>query len=197
MGARSRLANRDGVSQMREPRKIIAKTSLKVRNLEKAKRPVAYIDMVTQRYTALGYEPYRWFRAETDPPWTPLPKPMSQIRLGVLTTSGCYKAGQVAFHYKDDTSIRRIPIDTGSEDLRFSHLTENYLVDARQDPECLVPLTALRKLRDEGAVGALTDDILSCMGGIYSQRRVRDELIPQVETAFREQGAEAALLIPM
>jgi D-proline reductase (dithiol) PrdB len=159
--------------------------------------PVRYIEALTQRYDTLGYTPYRWYRAETAPAWSPLSKPMRELRLGVMTTSGCYKAGQVAFHYKDDTSIRRIASSTPPDDLRFSHLTENYLVSARQDPECLVPLTALRQLRDEGAIGSLTDDILSCMGGVYSQRRVRDELIPQIESALREQGAEAVLLIPM
>lgn len=159
--------------------------------------PVRYIDNITARYAALGYEPYRWYYADTPPPWTPLPKPLSKARLGLLTTSGCYRAGQVAFHYKDDASIRRISTATPVDELRFSHLTENYLVDARRDPDCLVPLTALRQLRDEGVVGSLTDEFLSCMGGVYSQRRVREQTIPEIETALAEQGAEVALLIPM
>lgn len=159
--------------------------------------PVAYIEAITQRYASLGYQPYRWTYADTPPPWTPLPKPLSEMRLGLLTTSGCYRAGQVAFHYKDDASIRRIPTATPKEQLRFSHLTENYLVDARRDPDCLVPLTALRQLRDEGAVGELCDDLVSCMGGVYSQRRVREEMIPAADAAFSEMKADAVLLIPM
>lgn len=162
-----------------------------------AAAPVRYMDSITARYASLGYAPYRWFEAKEPPHWTPLAKPISETRLGVLTTSGCYRAGQVAFHYKDDTSLRRISSETPRDELRFAHLTENYLVDARRDPDCLVPLTALRTLRAEGAVGSLTDDILSCMGGVYSQRRVREEMIPEVEKGFRELGAEAVLLIPM
>lgn len=159
--------------------------------------PVRYIDAITQRYASLGYTPYRWYVAEDSPPFTPLKKPLSQSRLGVLTTSGCYVAGQVAYHYKDDASIRLIPVDTPTEKLRFAHITENYLVSARRDPECLVPLTALRKLRDEGVVGELGDAAISCMGGIYSQRRVREELIPQVEGVFKQQQVDIALLVPM
>ena len=145
--------------------------------------PVRYIDAITQRYASLGYAPYRWYVAGEPPPFVPLKKPLAQSKLGVLTTSGCYVTGQVAFHYKDDASIRLIPMDTPTDHLRFAHITENYLVDARRDPECLVPLTALRRLRDEGVVGGLADAAISCMGGIYSQRRVREELIPQIEVS--------------
>jgi D-proline reductase (dithiol) PrdB len=159
--------------------------------------PVRYIEAITQRYASLGYAPYRWYVAPDPPPFTPLRKPLSDSRLGVLTTSGCYVAGQVAYHYKDDTSIRRIPIDTPVERLRFAHITENYLESARCDPQCLVPLAALRLLREEGAVGALADAAISCMGGIYSQRRVREELIPQVEAIFKQQAVDVALLVPM
>jgi hypothetical protein len=35
------------------------------------------------------------------------------------------------------------------------------------------------------------------MGGIYSQRRVREELIPTVEDAFAEQAVDVALLVPL
>lgn len=159
--------------------------------------PVRYIDAITQRYASLGYTAYRWYVADNKPPFTALKKPLSQSRLGLLTTSGCYVAGQVAYHYKDDASIRLIPMDTPTDRLRFAHITENYLVNARRDPECLVPLTALRALRDDGVVGELADQAISCMGGIYSQRRVREELIPQVEGVFKQQAVDVALLVPM
>lgn len=159
--------------------------------------PVRYIEAITQRYASLGYAPYRWYVAGEPPPFAALKKPLSQSRLGLLTTSGCYVAGQVAYHYKDDASIRLIPVDTPTDRLRFAHITENYLVSARRDPECLVPLTGLRVLRDEGVVGELADQAISCMGGIYSQRRVREELIPQVEGVFKQQAVDVALLVPM
>jgi D-proline reductase (dithiol) PrdB len=159
--------------------------------------PVRYIDAITQRYASLGYAAYRWYVADAPPPFTPLKKPLSRSRLGLLTTSGCYVAGQVAYHYKDDASIRLIPMDTPTDRLRFAHITENYLVGARRDPECLVPLTGLRALREEGAIGELADQAISCMGGVYSQRRVREELIPQVEGVLKQQAVDVALLVPM
>ena len=158
---------------------------------------VEYIKGITERYQRLGYDAYKWYHADGPPPWQPLRKPLSESRLAVLSTAGTYVAGQVAYYYKDDTSIRRIPKATPVEDLRFSHITEHYLVDARPDPDCVFPLTPLRQLEAEGAIGELADDLVSCMGGIYSQRRVGAELIPQAEAIFAEQGADAALLIPL
>ncbi len=159
--------------------------------------PVQYMDAIRQRYQKLGYETYRWFEADTAPELVSLKKDLSQSRLGVLTTSGAYVAGQVAYYYKDDTSVRAIPKATPAEALRFAHITENYLVSSRRDPNCTIPIDALRELEADGAIGEVVDDIFSCMGGIYSQRRVREELIPAVEERFRRQEVDAVLLVPM
>ena len=159
--------------------------------------PVRYIESIRERYARLGYEPYRWYQAENPPPLAPLSKPLSEMRLGVLTTAGAYVKGQTAFHYKDDTSVREIPVESADEDLRFSHLTENYLVDPRRDPNCVLPLTALRAAQQAKRIGALADSAISCMGGIYSQRRVREEVIPAITDIFEHQQVDAALLLPM
>jgi len=158
---------------------------------------VEYIRAITERYERLGYQPYQWYHADDPPPWAPLAKPLGESRLGVLTTAGAYVAGQVAFYYKDDTSHRAIAKDTPEAALRFSHITENYLPDARRDPNCVLPLAPLRQLEAEGAIGELAGDTFSCMGGIYSQRRVREELCPALHDGFRAQEVDAALLIPL
>ena len=158
---------------------------------------VEYMKSIAERYQRLGHAPYRWFKAEEPPAFKPLAKPLSQARIGMLSTSGAYALGQVAYHYKDDASIRRIPATTAGKDLRFSHLTENYLVDARRDPGCIFPLGAVRELAAEGFIGSLADTVFSCMGAVYSQRRVREELAPALLEAFRAQEVDAALLVAM
>ncbi|MEM7252884.1 MAG: hypothetical protein AAF493_15820 [Pseudomonadota bacterium] len=159
--------------------------------------PVRYIDGITERYERLGYAPYRWFYADEPPAWTALEKPLSESRVGMLSTSGAYVVGQVAYYYKDDTSTRRIPNDTPDDQIHFSHITENYLAGPRRDPQCIVPTAALRQLAAEGVIGELADDVLSCMGGVYSQRRTREETIPEVHAIFNEQAIDVALLVPM
>ncbi len=158
---------------------------------------VGYMQAITERYRKLGYAPYRWFQADDAPPWQAPAKPLAAARIGMLSTSGAYALGQMAYHYKDDTSIRQIPAATADRDLRFSHVTENYLVDARREPGCMLPLRTLGALAAEGFIGGLAKNVFSCMGGVYSQRRVREELAPALLAAFKSQRVDAALLVAM
>jgi hypothetical protein len=158
---------------------------------------VGYMKSIAERYQRLGHAPYRWFKAEAPPAWQPFAKPWSAARIGMVSTSGAYALGQVAYHYKDDASIRPIPAATSNHDLRFAHLTENYLVDGRRDPGCLFPLRALGALASEGFIGQVAGEVYSCMGAIYSQRRVREELAPALLSAFKAQEVDAALLVAM
>ena len=158
---------------------------------------VMYIASITERYKSLGYAPYRWFYAEGPPAFQPLRKPLSESRLGVLSTSGAYVVGQVAYYYKDDTSIRAIPNDTPTGQIHFSHITENYLENPRRDPNCIIPIDTLRAAEADGAIGELAPQLFSCMGGVYSQRRVHEEMIPALYEGFRSQAVDVALLVPM
>lgn len=158
---------------------------------------VQYMASITERYEQLGYAPYRWYRADEPPPFQPLKKPLSASRLGVLSTSGAYVVGQVAYHYKDDTSIRAIAKDTPIDRIHFSHITENYLDNPRKDPNCILPIEALREAETDGLIGELAPELFTCMGGIYSQRRVREELIPELHANFKNQAVDTVLLVPM
>ena len=159
--------------------------------------PVRYIEAITERYEQLGYQPYRWYHADEPPPWTPMTKPLSRSRIGVLCTAGTYVKGQVAYHYKDDSSYRAIPKTTPVEDIRFAHVTEHYLSGPRQDPNCVFPIEPLNRLERDGVVGEIPDDLFACMGGIYSQRRVREELIPALSECFAAQKVDAVFLVPL
>ena len=158
---------------------------------------VDYIPRISERYDKLGYPTYRWYQAEEPPPWTPMAKPLAESRIGLLCTAGTYAKGQVAYFYKDDTSIRAIPKTTPVEDIRFSHLTENYLPDPRRDPNCVFPIEPLRRLEAAGVVGEVADDLLSCMGAVYSQRRARETLAPAVADEFKRLAVDAVLLVPL
>ena len=158
---------------------------------------VEYIRSIKERYGRLGYVPYRWFYADDAPAFEPLRKPLADSRVGVLSTSGAYVVGQVAYFYKDDTSIRAIPKDTPVDQIHFSHITENYLEDPRKDPNCILPIDALREAETSGRIGELAPDLFSCMGGVYSQRRVREETIPELHAQFVAQAVDVALLVPM
>lgn len=159
--------------------------------------PMAYIEQTRRQYNGLGYPPYEWFEAEDAPVLAKISKPLDESKLGLISTAGTYVAGQQAYYYKDDASIREIPSNTDVSDLRFSHIMENYLVEAWQDPGVVFPIEALRKLDKDGMVGELAEEFLACMGGIYSQRRVNEELIPQLEAVVDRQRLDLLLLVPL
>jgi D-proline reductase (dithiol) PrdB len=161
--------------------------------------PVEYITRIRENYARLGYKPYAWVdhRNPPDPPpWQPLRKPLSESRLALLASGGIYASGQVAFHWKDDTSFRAIPTGVRVEELRATHFAYD-LTDARRDPNVVFPIEPLRRLVAEGVIGALIDDAYTFMGGIYSSRRVEEELAPQLVERLHAQRADVALLVPV
>ena len=79
--------------------------------------------------------------------------------------------------------------------LRVSHF--GYLTgDAKLDPNCVFPLERLRELEADGTIGELTDPAYSLMGGIYSARRVRNEVVPLVVEQVRQQKVGVLFLVP-
>ncbi len=159
--------------------------------------PTEYIRQTRESYEKLGFEPYQWFHADSEPAFEPVTKPLAESKLGMISTAGTYVQGQVAYYYKDDTSIRAIPNDTPVDKIRFSHIMENYLVEARQDPATVFPIEALAQLKQEGVIGDLADNYFSCMGGIYSQNRVKKELIPALTDAIDKEKIDLLLLVPL
>ena len=158
--------------------------------------PVEYIPRIRDNYARLGYPAYRWVRSETPPAFVPLAKPLRECRIGLVASGGIYVAGQLAFHWKDDTSFRAIPTDVATTDLRATHFAYD-LTDARADPNVVFPIDPLRALAAEGAIGGLTANAYTFMGGIYSSRRVAETLAPAFLERLRAEGADAVLLVPV
>ena len=76
--------------------------------------PVEYIDVTRRTYASLGYPPYRWVHSESAPPWAPPSRPLAESRVALVASGGIYVRGQIAFHFKDDTSYRLVPTDVDS-----------------------------------------------------------------------------------
>ncbi len=158
--------------------------------------PVEYIRRITQQYSRLGYKPYQWVTNPEPPPWQALRKPLARSRLALIASGGIYVSGQVAFHHKDDTSFRAIPKTVLTEELRVTHFAYDK-TDARADPNVVFPIDTLRALVAEGFIGELCDHAYTLMGGIYSTRRVREELAPRITERLLAERADLALLVPV
>lgn len=158
--------------------------------------PVDYIQRTRDLYASLGHPPYQWVENSNPPPFHKPSKSLAQSKVAMIASGGIYRRGQIAFHYKDDISYRRIPVDTPADDLRVTHFAYD-LTAARQDPNAVLPLEALRDLADRGRLGALADNALTFMGGIYSSRKVRDILAPALVKELQQDEVDLAILIPV
>ena len=158
--------------------------------------PVDHIVRTRELYSSLGHEPYRWVRSESAPPWTEPAKPLPECRVGLVGSGGVYRAGQVAFHHRDDISLRVIDTSVPVSELRTSHFAYDE-TDARVDPNVVFPVGTLRALAAEGAIGELSPRAFAFMGGIYSARRVRDTVAPEISRRLAEDQVDLALLVPV
>jgi D-proline reductase (dithiol) PrdB len=157
--------------------------------------PLDYIERTRELYAGLGYRSYRWV-TNGDTPWTPLRKPLGESRVALVASGGVYARGQVAFHHRDDTSLRVIAADTPSSELRVTHFAYD-MTDARSDPSVVFPLETLRGLSDDGLIGAVSDNAYSLMGGIYSARKVSELVAPAIAERLLRDEVDLALFVPV
>ena len=157
---------------------------------------VAYIDRTRELYAE--HAAYRWVvndRQTHPPPWSPISKSLATLRIALIGSGGVHLDTQEPFHFRNDTSIREVPLETPPARLRVSHFGYDTR-DAKRDAGCVLPLRALRELARDGAIGPVAGPALSFMGGIYSARRVRDELAPALLDFVLRQKTDLAYLVP-
>lgn len=154
--------------------------------------PVDYIPRTRELYS--DFAPYRWVVNTDTPPWTPLKKPISECKVALMSSGGIMYRDQPRFH-REDASYRRIPKNARRDELNIWHF--GYITtDAKADPNCVFPLERLREFEQEGVIGELSDPAFSFMGGVYSARKVRDELAPQIADELKRAHADAFYLVP-
>ena len=114
----------------------------------------------------------------------------------MICTGGIYVTGQTAFHFKDDTTYRAIPTDVDTSELRATHFAYD-LTDARKDINVVFPIEQLRAMINENSLGSLASNAYTLMGGIYSTRRVVEELIPALVDRVLADEVDVVLLVPV
>ena len=150
---------------------------------------VSYIDKSREYYRASGYErPYRWAHYE-DAPFAPLTKPLSQSRIGVVTT-----ADRAPGAAPRATKLFAAP---NSESGRlFTEKSWDHEATHTNDPETYLPLARLAEHVDVGRVGSLSPRFYGVPTD-YSQRLTLEQDAPQVEAWMRGDGVDIALLVPL
>ncbi len=148
-----------------------------------------------------------------DAPFTPLKKPVSEARIGLLTSTGHFAAGddpepfgvedmtqaeatdRVSEFGKAAPELSAIPVDTSLEKTRVRHAGYDIRA-AVEDRNICMPIDRLLEFEDSGVIGELASPAYSFVG-LTSQIRLLKEVLPGWVATIREQRWDAALLVPI
>jgi hypothetical protein len=163
--------------------------------------PIRYIDRSRAYYLALGYDnPYRWAH-NFEAPFTPLTKPLSSSRIALITTAAPFKpdAGEQGPWAPYNAAAKFIevysmPIDP-PPDLRISHVGYDRKHTSAEDINTYFPLLRLKEAVAEGLIGELNDRFVA-VPTLRSQRLTTQRDAPRILELCREDGIEAAVLVP-
>lgn len=140
-------------------------------------------------------------------PWTPLTRPLTEGKFGLVTSGGLFhKGSQMPFDLKreqseptwGDPTYRSIPADIRLDEIGVSHLHINPRW-VETDFNILLPISRFQELAAEGAIGALAENHYSFMGyqGYPPDASAwRDVYGPQVTEKFISEGVDCVLLTP-
>ncbi len=158
---------------------------------------VDYIQVTKDSYAQLGYDAYRWADNRDEPAAFVEPaKPLSESRVVLVASGGVYSVGDIAFTHKDDLTHREVSMNSPTQDLRVTHFAYDQ-TSAKADINSVFPIDPLRRLVEAGELGSVAGVGLTFMGGIYSQRRLNESLIPALVDRVHELEADIALLVPV
>jgi D-proline reductase (dithiol) PrdB len=136
-------------------------------------------------------------------PFTPLPKPLSECTVALVSTAGIARNDDQPFDQErerrdpwwGDPSFRVIPVGTTEQDVRLYHLH----IDPRfgqADLDVVLPMRRLAELAQEGLVGRPAPRHYSTMGYILEPTVLVEETAPAIAEAMRLDGVDAAALVP-
>ncbi len=124
--------------------------------------PVPYMARLRDYYLALGYgNPYRWAQF-SDVPFKTLTKPMSECRIGLVTTAAPFKedAGDQGARAPYNAAAKFYSVYAGdSRDVGFlgiSHLGYDRQYSTAEDINAFFPMKALDAAADRGAIGEVS-----------------------------------------
>ena len=131
-------------------------------NQTQTSAPVGYMQRMRDYYLALGYNnPYQWAYHESVP-FQALKKPVTQSRIGLVTTAAPLKAdagdqGPGAPYNAAAKFYRVYAGDAARDDfLGISHVSYDRDYTTADDIGSYFPLTALRSAKAHGQVGELS-----------------------------------------
>ncbi len=156
---------------------------------------VSYIDRTREYYRAQGYEkPYAWAQHD-DAPFAELSKPLSEMTVALITTASPMR--------EDDEETTRAPkqVWSGSsehppEALYTDDLAWDKEATHTRDTGSFLPIAAGHEAVRAGRIARLAPRFHGVPTD-YSQRRTITRDAPEILERLRQDGADAAVLVPL
>jgi len=143
---------------------------------------------------------YRYQRYDTSPS-APLPLPLSQCRVALITTAGFHLPEQQPFDENvdgGDCSYREIPNTVDTQTLPIAHKSHAYnTTDTEIDANLVFPLDRFRELETEGKIGALNYRHFSFMGAITKPKQLIRQTAPEVSRLLKSDQVDVVFLTPV
>ena len=148
-----------------------------------------------------------------DAPFSSMSKPVSEAKIGLLTTSGHFIEGddpkpfgvehmsqeeaqsRISEFLKCEPVLSTIPVDVGREKLRVRHGGYDIRA-AKADPNTVLPIDRMRELEKEGVIGQVMDHVYSFVGAT-AQKKLIHTYAPQWADQFKAMGVDGMILIPV
>jgi glycine/betaine/sarcosine/D-proline reductase family selenoprotein B len=161
---------------------------------------VRYIDRTREYYAAEGYEKsYRWAHFD-DVPFTPLPKPLAECTVTLVSTSDVALKADRGKNEQSHNSITgnvySLPASTPADDL-YS-MQEHYDANATHldDVNSFFPITRLQEAAKAGRIRAVAARVHGVYTS-YSHRKTLEVDGPEMLRRCREDGVDVAVMTPV
>ena len=158
---------------------------------------VSYIDKSREYYGAQGYpQAYQW-SYNCDVPFTVATKPMSECRVGLVTTSFFDRSfDRHAVAGSTDKEPYAAQCDDALGGLYNKDLFWAKDTTHTEDLDSYLPINRLRELESRGVIGSLSKRFYGVPTD-YSHRRTQKKDAPQILKWMIEDEVDVALLVPL
>ncbi len=124
--------------------------------------------------------------------WTPVKKPLSEMRVALVTGTGVHLKGDERYNLVCDSSFRVIPGDAATGDLAVSHGGYDNS-DVLADINSMFPLDRLRELAEEGLIAGIAPRHIGFMGGSGDLKALANETGPAIAEILKKDEVDAAI----
>ncbi len=154
---------------------------------------VSYIDRSREYYAAHGYaQPYAW-ATHDDAPFTPLKKPLSQCRVGLITTAGRWSPELEKQGRREVRELYAEPSSPPPKRMFTADLAWDKGATHTDDVESFLPLTRLAEYAAAGRIRSVSPRFYGVPTD-YSQGKTSQRDAPKILEWCREDAVDAMLL---